>query len=205
MRKKIGIVCLLLVVCTGTSIHANTREQVSLGRCVDGDTTHFMIDGVDTTVRYLAINAPEYTKEKEPYGKEASAYVCDVLTNAKKIELEYDDGSDRLDKYGRTLAWVYADDELVQASLVSQGLAEVKYLYGEYAHTQTLQTLEKEAKAKQLQMWSGTQPEEEAELPLWASTLGGLLLIIIGVFFTKGKGKQKRMIKQGVKQIKRKK
>ena len=35
---------------------------------------------------------------------------------------------EKTDKYGRTLAWVYADDRLVQMELVQQGLAEVKYI-----------------------------------------------------------------------------
>jgi len=66
--------------------------------------------------------------------------VCDALTNAKTIELEYDDGSDETDKYGRTLAWVYADGKLLQRELVKQGLAEVKYIYGDYAYTDELKS-----------------------------------------------------------------
>ena len=46
--------------------------------------------------------------------------------------MEYDDNSTKRDKYDRILAWVYADDLFLQDSLVSEGYAEVAYLYGKY-------------------------------------------------------------------------
>lgn len=197
MKKIVLILCML--VFSMTPIVANTKEEVTLNRCVDGDTAHFFVDGEDVTVRFLAINAPEYTKKKEPYGKEASAFVCNALTNAKKIELEYDDGSDQRDKYGRTLAWVYVDGKLLQKELVKQGLAEVKFIYGDYAYTDELKKLEKQAKSKQLNMWSAAPVEEKEEsTPYFISALAGIGCIVIGVFFTKGKRNQKRMIKKGM-------
>lgn len=202
--KKFICLCLICLICL-LPVQANTKQKVTLSKCTDGDTAHFIIKGKDTTVRFLAINAPEYTKEKEPYGKEASAYVCDALTNAKTIELEYDDGSDETDKYGRTLAWVYADGKLLQRELVTQGLAEVKYIYGDYAYTDELKSLEKAAKKQKLNMWSdGTYEEEKAELPYYLTAVGGILLIFIGVFFTKGKRQKQKLIRQGMKQLKKK-
>lgn len=200
--KKIVLLCSLLLFAF-IPIQANSREQVTLVKCVDGDTAHFNIDGTDTKVRFLAINAPEYTNKKEAYGKEASAYVCDILSNAEEITLEYDDGSDTLDKYGRTLGWVYADDVLIQKELVKQGLAEVKYLYGDYAYTDELQELEKEAKSKKLNMWSNVEPEEISPVAYVGGAVGGVFLIIIGVFFTKGKRKKKAIIKKGVKRLRK--
>ena len=82
--KKIMFFCLLALM-AALPVQANTREEVEFSKCTDGDTAHFKINGKDTTVRFLAINAPEYTKTKEPYGKEASAYVCDVLNLRKRL------------------------------------------------------------------------------------------------------------------------
>lgn len=204
MKKKILLIAMMVMMCI-LPIEANSKKTVKLSKCTDGDTAHFLIDGKDKTVRFLAINAPEYTKEKEPYGKEASEYVCDVLTNAKKIQLEFDDGSDETDKYGRVLAWVYADGKLVQRELVKQGLAEVKYIYGDYAYTDELKTLEKEAKAQKLNMWSNTTTKDEDDtIPYYLSAAGGVVLILVGTFFVKGKRNKKKMIKQGMKQLKRK-
>ena len=205
MKKLLLLAVLLLLAIV--PIQANTKEKVIFSKCTDGDTAHFLIDGKDTTVRFLAINAPEYTKTKEEYGKEASAYVCNALMEADTITLEYDDGSDALDKYGRTLAWVYADDVLLQRELVKQGLAEVAYIYGDYAYTEELRALEKEAKAQKLNMWSdGKAAEEESEE--WISyalgVVGGVVLIIFGLFFAKGKRNKQRYIRKGVRQIRKK-
>lgn len=204
--KKIMFFC-LLVILAAMPVQANTKEEVEFSKCTDGDTAHFLIRGKDTTVRFLAINAPEYTKTKEPYGKEASEYVCDILTNANTIELEYDDGSDTLDKYGRTLAWVYADDVLLQRELVQRGLAEVKYIYGDYAYTEELKTLEKEAKKEKLNMWSdgkAAAQEQTDSLQYILGAVGGLVLIIFGLFFAKGKRNKERYIRKGAKQLRKK-
>ncbi|RHV56862.1 thermonuclease [Clostridiaceae bacterium OM02-2AC] len=131
------------------------QEGVKLTKCTDGDTAHFMIDGQDTTVRFLAIDTPETKKPNtpvQPYGKEASRYTCDALSSAKEIRLEYEKEKD--DKYGRCLAWVFVDDELLQEQLIQKGYAKVAYLYGDYKYTGRLQEAEKKAKAERLGIWS---------------------------------------------------
>lgn len=199
---KKSLICCITIFCSMMiTITANTRESATLAKCVDGDTTHFVVHGNTIKVRYLAIDAPEYTKEKEPYGKEASDYVCDILTNAQRIELEYDDGSDGVDKYGRTLAWVYADGELLQAGLVNQGLAEVNYIYGDYACTEELKALEKQAKKENRNMWSKSNQKDEETTKL-ISIVGGVVFILFGVFFAKGKRNKKKWVQKGIKKLK---
>ena len=128
--------------------------------------------------------------------------MCKLLSEADKIELEYDDGSEKTDKYGRTLAWVYADDRLVQMELVQQGLAEVKYIYGDYAYTDDLQKAQKAAQADKLNIWSN-QPYEEkgAKEKAMLGIGGGVLLIVAGLLFAKNKSQRKRMIKKGMRKI----
>ena len=199
--KKLLLVCMLFAISV-VSLQANTREEAELVKCVDGDTTHLKVGNEVLKVRYLAIDTPEYTKEKEPYGKEASECVCKLLSEADKIELEYDDGSDKTDKYGRTLAWVYADGRLVQMELVQQGLAEVKYIYGDYAYTDDLQKAQKAAQKDKLNIWSN-QPYEEKRVKEKAilGIGGGVLLIVAGLLFAKNKSQRKRMIKKGMRKI----
>ncbi|MCR0385232.1 thermonuclease family protein, partial [[Clostridium] innocuum] len=111
-------------------------------------------DGRDTTVRFLAIDTPETKKPNtpvQPYGKEASQYTCDALSSAKEIRLEYE--KEKTDKYGRCLAWVFVDDELLQEKLIRKGYAKVAYLYDEYTYTGRLQKAEKEAKERELGLW----------------------------------------------------
>jgi len=136
----------------------NEQEVVTLSKCVDGDTAKFkMKDGSIKTARFLAIDTPESvhpTKEVEEYGKEASNYTCNLLTNAKEIKVEYDKASDKEDKYGRILVWVYADSKMVQESLLEAGLAKVAYLYENYEYTKNLQNIETIAKSKKVGIWS---------------------------------------------------
>ena len=107
--KKILFIIFMFIFCIG-SANASSKEKVTFSKCVDGDTIKVTIDGEVNTVRMLAVDTPETvhpTKGVEYYGKEASNYTCNLVTNAKKIELEYDKNSDKKDKYNRVLAWVW--------------------------------------------------------------------------------------------------
>lgn len=132
-----------------------TQNGIVFSACVDGDTAKLMIDGEEQTVRFLAVNTPETkhpTKGKEFYGEEASEYTCSMLNNATKIELEYEE-SNKTDKYGRTLAWIWIDGNLLQRSLVSEGYATVDYIYGDYRYTDELYSLQDYAEENKLGMW----------------------------------------------------
>lgn len=189
MRKLIVIMCSCIIVALSSDVFAQQeREEVTLSRCIDGDTAAFIVDGEEEKVRFLAINAPEYTKEKEAYGKEASEYVCDRLNEAEVISFEYEPSNMR-DKYDRLLAWIFVDGELLQAELVEQGLAEVKYIYGDYVYTDELYGLEDEAKSKQLNMWSGVEPEEEKDLLYYAGIVGIVILMVFVALFKKTRKK----------------
>ncbi len=133
-----------------------SNDVISLSKCTDGDTAHFNINGNDTKVRFLGIDTPETVKANtpvQPFGKEASNYTCNALTQAKEIRIEYED-SNKVDKYGRSLGWIFVDDVLLQSELVRQGLAEVKYLEDTYKYATELKQAEKEAKMNQLGIWS---------------------------------------------------
>lgn len=135
----------------------NTFEDVSFSKCIDGDTAKFFINNEEKTVRFLAINTPEVEsnlKKSEPYGKEASDFTCKSLKKAKKITLEYDSNSEKEDKYGRILAFVYVDDILLESKLIENGYAKVDYIYGDYAHVDKLKEIEKIAQDKKIGIWS---------------------------------------------------
>ncbi len=152
--KKILIILSILIVSINT-VYA--KEVVKFSKCVDGDTIKVEIDGEVKTVRFLAVDTPESvhpTKGMEYYGKEASNYTCEAVTKAKKIELEYDDNSDKEDKYDRLLAWVWVDDVLLQDELIKNGYAEVTYLYGDYKYTSLLQDHQAITEAKKIGIWN---------------------------------------------------
>lgn len=136
-------------------------EIVVLEKCIDGDTATFKdANGAKIKTRFLAIDTPETvhpTKEVEAFGKDASNYTCESLTNAKEIKLEYDGDSDMEDKYGRRLAWIFVDGVLLQEKLVELGYAKVAYLYGNYQYTEHLQKVEEKAKESKTGIWSETE------------------------------------------------
>lgn len=60
-------------------------------------------------------------KPVEYYGKEASAFTK-KLTEGEMVRLEYDDGTQRRDRYGRLLAYVYLPDgTFLNAEIIKQG------------------------------------------------------------------------------------
>ena len=137
-------------------VFANTKEKVKFSKCVDGDTAKFEKNNKVFTLRFLAVNTPETKSPKkgvEFYGKEASKYTCDRLEKAKTIEIEYDKNSDRSDRYGRKLGWVFLDDKLLQKDLVENGYAKVEYVYGKYKYLDELKKLEKKAKKEKIGLW----------------------------------------------------
>ena len=157
MKKKVLCFLFLIMFLFPINVDANEKKEVKFSSCIDGDTARFIMDKKEIKVRFLAIDTPETNhpkKGEEPYGREAKEYTCDKITNAQKIELEFDDDSDEKDKYNRYLAWVYVDDSLLEEELVQNGLAKVAYLYGDYTYTDKLKETEEEAKENKVGMYS---------------------------------------------------
>ena len=145
------ILCFTLVI----NVSADKFVSVKFARCIDGDTAAFILNDEEIRVRFLAIDTPEiYPKNNiKPFGIEASDYTCTKITRAKVIKLEYDPKSDLKDRYGRYLAWIWVDDNLLQKELVSLGYAKVAYIYGEYKYLEDLNKLEKDAINNNLGIW----------------------------------------------------
>lgn len=199
--KKISIFIILFIMFT--PVYA--KEKAEFSSCTDGDTFKIMYNNEVKTVRLLAVDTPESVhpkKEVEYYGKEASDYTCNVLKKANKIELEFDENSDKLDKYDRLLAWVFIDDKLLQESLIEGGYAKVAYLYGDYKYTTKLQELQEIASNKNIGVWDEEAKENfnpnqnEDKITTIEIIILFVILIIIMLFGTK---KQKKKILKKVK------
>ncbi len=155
--KKLKVLIIVIMMLWVSPVFANELVEVEFSKCVDGDTAKFILKDEEITARFLAIDTPETVHPsigEEPFGKDASNYTCDKLSNAKEIVLEYDDGSDKTDKYDRHLVWVYYDDNFLQEELLELGYAEVAYLYGNYKYTSDLQDVELVAKSNKVGVWS---------------------------------------------------
>ena len=188
--KKILFTLLLFTISTNIVL---AKETVQLSSCIDGDTIKVIINNEIYTVRFLAINTPENSKDnKEFYGKEASDYTCKKVTNAKKIELEYDKNSDKTDKYGRILAWIFVDGKLLEEELIEKGYAKVAYLYADYKYTNILKEKQEIASTKEIGVWNRIKEEEfkqnssilnssESESEEEENIIENIEIIIIGI------------------------
>jgi len=122
-----------------TTLHtiiATTHENQNLILCevlriIDGDTFVAEVNGTEEKIRLIGIDTPEYTTEKEPFGKEATDYTTKIL-EGKKVYLEKDAGE--RDKYGRLLMYVWLEipdnfseedisSKMLNAILLKEGLA----------------------------------------------------------------------------------
>lgn len=131
-----------------------TSYEATFIECVDGDTVKLKVNYKNEAVRLLAVDTPEIGSDPDYYGPETSEYTCNLVSKAKEIRVELDDNASKYDKYGRLLAWVFIEDDLLQSKLVALGYAKVAYLYDDYSYTSDLQKLEKKAKKSKLGIWS---------------------------------------------------
>lgn len=154
----IGIFWIYSMINTVTS--KQTTYEATFIDCVDGDTVKLKVNYKAESVRLLAIDTPEIGSDPDYYGKEASDYSCALVTGAKKIKVELDSNADKYDKYGRLLAWVFIDGQLLQAELVENGYAKVAYLYDDYTYTEDIKILEDEAQANKIGIWSDENPDK---------------------------------------------
>lgn len=156
--KKIFISILILVIIIVTFClvynEDSDRLAISFYQCIDGDTAWFLINNKREKIRFLGIDTPEISGiNKEEFGIDARDYTCSLLENANKIELEYDKNSEKYDKYNRMLAWIFIDDKNISELLLKNGLAQVKYIYGDYQHVNSLCLSQKEAYDNKLGIW----------------------------------------------------
>lgn len=106
--------------------------EVTVHTCIDGDTTHFNADSFPNGIlkaRYAAVNTPESTGKIEEWGKKASRYTKERLTNATSIIIESDTDHWETDSTGeRYLSWVWyksSDDDVyhnLNLELLQEGL-----------------------------------------------------------------------------------
>ena len=204
MKKFKLMIILLAVLIIPLKVSARSDTiTVTLNKCVDGDTAWFNYKEDVIKVRFLAVNTMEL-KSNDENADLAKEFTCNELTNAKKINLEFDSNSDVKDKYERYLTWVFVDDSLLQSKLIEKGFAEVKYIYGDYKYVDVLKKQEKIAKEKKLGIWDDenqTITNESTKVLNKEKRLDHnyyifvIILIILCLIFKIPKSKIKKIIK----------
>jgi endonuclease YncB( thermonuclease family) len=137
---------------TGDNVLTEGVHRVQ--RVVDGDTL-LMVGGA--RVRLEGVDTPETVRENypvEPWGPEASAYTKEFVREAgSKVKLTF--GNERLDDYGRYLAFVWNGERMLNEELVREGLAEAR-LGWHFSNTlkRRLRIAQEEARRAKRGIWS---------------------------------------------------
>lgn len=125
-------------------------------KVVDGDT-FWADDGTSKglKIRLIGVDAPEsrktFKKEVGYFGKEAKTYLTNLLSG-KSVRLEYD--FNRIDQYGRTLAYVYLKDgTFVNAELVKNGFAMTLTIPPNVKFADEFVKLQEEARKNNRGLW----------------------------------------------------
>ncbi|MGH2574042.1 MAG: thermonuclease family protein [Actinomycetota bacterium] len=130
---------------------------------VDGDTINVLRTGEVVTLRLIGVDTPETvhpTKPVECYGKTASRFTKRRLEGAS-VELEYD--VQRLDRYGRTLAYVWIGDELFNETLLARGFAQLQTIPPDVKYVDRFRAAQRGARKDGLGLWGKCQDEEKDE------------------------------------------
>jgi endonuclease YncB( thermonuclease family) len=131
-------------------------------KVIDGDTIKVDIGGKIETVRLIGMDTPEIAHPNHPqndyFGPEAAQYAKQLLEN-QSVYLIPDPMQSNRDKYDRLLRYVFLEDgTLINAKLIAEGYA-YNYIYEPFQFMKQFDYLEKQAKEKQLGLWSAKKPE----------------------------------------------
>ncbi|MGM0804252.1 MAG: thermonuclease family protein [Bacillota bacterium] len=141
--------------CSYLNSEDGKKIPVKVAKVVDGDTIKVRVDGKLETVRFLLVDTPESvhpSKPVQPFSKEASTYTQGILKDAN-VELEL--GIGERDKYGRLLAYVFADGQSVQENLLKHGLARVAYVFEPNTkYVDQYDRIQKQAQKEGVGIWS---------------------------------------------------
>ncbi|MCF6137240.1 thermonuclease family protein [Pseudalkalibacillus berkeleyi] len=152
--KYVLSVLFLSLILVGCSTSESDLDTYQVTKVIDGDTIKVNFEGQEETVRLLLIDTPETVhpnKPVEPFGNEASQYVKNTILG-KNVQIKL--GSEKRDKYGRLLAYVYVGDETIQEQLLRKGLARTAYLYNDLTMLDQFHKAQNTARLKNIGVWS---------------------------------------------------
>ena len=169
---RVSSVVLLAVLSVLSAVSASTVEssgssprasqerlpdRAAVRRVIDGDTIE-LSDG--RLVRYIGIDTPEVRRRRgeqwvvdpEPFGKAASE-ANRRLVSGRTVRLEYD--AQTHDRFGRLLAYVYVNDQLVNEELLRLGYAQLLTIPPDVRYVERFRQVMEEARRARRGLWAG--------------------------------------------------
>jgi micrococcal nuclease len=164
MKWLIGVIAVLTIT-LGLAVPAQAYPTIPPGvqgpftvvKVVDGDTIHVNANGQRLKIRMIGIDTPESVDPRKPvqcFALEASAQAKTIL-GGQSVYLETDPSQDTVDKYGRTLAYVWtASGRLFNLDMIAYGYAH-EYTYNlPYRYQQDFRAAEDDARTHERGLWS---------------------------------------------------
>jgi len=171
MKKIAYKVCALFFCLLFLSL-AGQQSWRTCVRVIDGDT--IVLDG-DETVRLIGVDTPETKDPRKPvqyFGQGAYEFTRS-LVEGKRVRLEYD--QERIDKYGRTLAYVYLEDgTFLNAEIIKQGYG-FAYTQFPFKYLEEFRQYEREARGNERRLWASKEekkPEISEETTVYITRTG---------------------------------
>lgn len=142
-------------------------------RVVDGDTIIVDYNGLDERVRLIGVDTPESVHSDSSKNTKEGILASDFtkeLLEGKSVSLEFD--IEQRDRYGRLLAYVYLDTEMVNKILLKEGYAQVATYPPNVAYVDDFTKLQRIARENQVGLW-GITKEETTQNNAIVSTIEG--------------------------------
>jgi len=142
---------------TGDSEEPASPQRVSVTRITDGDTVKVRpaIDGIED-VRLIGVDTPEkYGPDgPQPLAEEAAVFTEEGLQRGTwRVELRFD--VEKVDQYGRLLAYVYLPDgRMLNEALISGGYAQVATFPPNTKYLERFEAAQEEAQGRDIGIWS---------------------------------------------------
>jgi micrococcal nuclease len=130
--------------------------ELIVRRVIDGDTIEL---GDGRLIRHIGIDAPEvrrrvndrWVADPEPFSR-AATEANRQLVEGKAVRLEHDVQTH--DRHGRTLAYVYVDDRMVNEALLEAGYAQVMTIPPNVRYAERFRAAAKAARSARRGLWS---------------------------------------------------
>lgn len=137
----------------------STSATATVQRVTDGDTIDIGSATSSDFVRLIGVDAPEIDwevsnqPEAECYGWEARDFLVGMLED-EEVRLVNDARQPAVDKYGRRLAYIYFQDELINQTLLENGYVRELSVGDGYEKQEQFRLAEAAAREAEIGLWS---------------------------------------------------
>jgi len=141
----------------GATTPPHPKNTYPVAKVIDGDTISIIKDGKTVTLRLVGLDTPEMVDPRKPvqcFGKAASDKAKELLAG-KTVRLEFDSSQGLLDKYGRTLAYVFlSNGTLFNEYMIAEGYGH-EYTYNlPYKYQREFKEAESRAREEKRGLWA---------------------------------------------------